>query len=117
MRAGRTIRPLDSLENEPSGFVIVVAGMGKGGRQRHGTISLMLKIAPQPCSVKCTIAHVAHELFRCVEPTDLADRSRHGEGYDHVHARNCHRPFDAVIGKCRAREIALDDLEVLGYTL
>src|SRR5205823_4522707 len=29
MRAGRTVRPLDSLENDPCGFIVVVAGMGK----------------------------------------------------------------------------------------
>ena len=58
-------------------------------------------------------AEVAHQLFRVVKAADRADGRGHRERYHHIDAGNCHQPFDAIIGKRRASEIAFDDLEVL----
>src|SRR6516162_3123572 len=61
--AVRAIRPADRLEHDPSGFIVMIAGMGNVGRKvRHGAISLIQRIVPQFCSVRCIIVRSMEQL-------------------------------------------------------
>src|SRR5580704_19497707 len=56
---------------------------------------------------------ITHQLLRLAEAVDVADRRDDGERHDHVDAGDRLQPRDVLAGKSRARQVALDDRQIL----